>query len=184
MIEPQLAPWDVSQYIESVQDTYIAETSLPRGRDLVIAILGEVAELSVELRKGIYNCEQRNTKEPRLLTKVVDETNIVAFHNNTSGNKQTPRNSLGIQLDALQEGHLLFLLSSRTCMFDNRNMCLALTVKANRGIGRRDLLFVVCHGEQACTVNQSMQPGERGKHGAPGLLTWGKLEKMCVGLMD
>jgi hypothetical protein len=50
--------------LTAVQDTYVAQTSLPRGRDLVIAILGEMAILSVELREGIYNCEQQNINQP------------------------------------------------------------------------------------------------------------------------
>lgn len=59
------------------------------------------------------------------LTEVVDKDNIESFHDNASRDENTPRDSLGIQLDALHEGHLLFLLGRRARMVDNIRMSLA-----------------------------------------------------------
>lgn len=44
------------------------------------------------------------------LTEVVYQTDIVPFHNDACGNEQAPADGLGIQLDALEQRHLVLLL--------------------------------------------------------------------------
>lgn len=87
-----------------LEETHIAQTSLPRHRNLVGAIVELGAILAVELTEGI---------------KVVDETDVVALHNNARGDHDAEHDGLGIQLDALQQGHLLLLGRGGTRVVDN-----------------------------------------------------------------
>lgn len=63
-----------------------------------------------------------NFKKNALRTEIVDETDVVALHNNASRNKNTPCNSLGIQPKTLQQGHVAFLLGGRTGIVNDRRV--------------------------------------------------------------
>lgn len=58
-------------------------------------------------------------------TKVIDERDVISLHYNTCGDEDTPENGLGIELDALAEGHGTLLVGSRTGMLDDVDMRLA-----------------------------------------------------------
>lgn len=55
-------------------------------------------------------------KEP---TKVVDKANVISFHYDARGNEHTPRDSLGIQLDTLEQGHALLPLRCQLGALDD-----------------------------------------------------------------
>lgn len=71
---------------------------------LICSIRRHLAVFSVELRESV---------------EVVDKTDIVAFHDNAGGDKDTPGNGLGIELDALEQGHLLLLVRGRFGILDD-----------------------------------------------------------------
>lgn len=52
-------------------------------------------------------------------TEVVDEADVIAFHDNTRRNQGAPANGLGIQSDTLEESHGPLLLGRRLCMLDD-----------------------------------------------------------------
>jgi hypothetical protein len=54
-----------------------------------------------------------------ILTEVTQQANIIALHTDTSTNQYTPRHRFGIELDALEEGHLVFLLCSALGIVDD-----------------------------------------------------------------
>lgn len=45
------------------------------------------------------------------LTEIAQKTHIVAFHTDTHADQHTPCHSLGVQSDALEQGHLPLFLS-------------------------------------------------------------------------
>lgn len=102
-------------------------------------------------------------------TKIVDKTNVITLHHNTSRDEDAPKDSLGVELDALAEGHLALLVSGGTGMLDDVTVRLAGVravepgrlipgqVNSGRSIGRRlwrrglgrgwrHLVLVVGHG--------------------------------------
>lgn len=72
-------------------------------------------------------------KETRRHTKIVDKTNVIALHCYTSGDKDTPEDGLGVELDALTEGHLALLVSGGTGMLDDVTVRLAGIGAVERG---------------------------------------------------
>ena len=51
-------------------------------------------------------------------TKVVDQANVVALHDDAGRDENTPQDGLGVQADALHEGHALLLVRGRLCIVD------------------------------------------------------------------
>lgn len=66
-------------------------------------------------------------------TKIVDKTNVITLHCDTGGDKDTPEDGLGIELDALTKGHLALLVSGGTGMLDNVTVRLAGVGAVERG---------------------------------------------------
>lgn len=66
-------------------------------------------------------------------TKIVDETNVITLHCDTGGDKDTPEDGLGVELDALTKGHLALLVSGGTSMLDDVTVCLAGIGAVKRG---------------------------------------------------
>lgn len=59
------------------------------------------------------------------LTEIVDQADIEAFHDNAGRDEKTPGDSLGVQLDALHERHVMLLFSSIASMLDDGSVGLA-----------------------------------------------------------
>jgi len=51
--------------------------------------------------------------------EVTQKTYVIAFHRNTGANEQTPRDSFGIELDALQQGHLVLAVGGFLSVADD-----------------------------------------------------------------
>lgn len=71
---------------------------------LICPIRRQLAIFPVELRESV---------------EVVDETDIVAFHDNAGGDQDTPSDGLGVELDTLEQGHLLLLIRGRFGILDD-----------------------------------------------------------------
>lgn len=79
---------------------------------------------------GIPDCVREQIdcqvdKEIERHTKIVDKTNVITLHCDTSRDKDTPEDGLGVELDALTEGHLTLLVSGGTSMLDDVTVRLA-----------------------------------------------------------
>lgn len=66
-------------------------------------------------------------------TKIVDKTNVITLHCDTSGDKDTPEDGLGVKLDALTKGHVALLVSGGTGMLDDVTVRLAGIGAVKRG---------------------------------------------------
>ena len=79
------------------------EDTYPRGH-LVGAVRHAFAVLAVEGREGV---------------EVGDEADVVALHGDAGRDDDTPHDGLGVELDALQQGHLLLLVGGRPGVLDD-----------------------------------------------------------------
>ena len=85
-------------------DDAVRQSSLPRRRDLPSAVRKLLAVLALELRES---------------EEVVEQAHVVAFHDDTSADQDRPTNGLGVELDALPQGHLVLLLRRKTRIIDD-----------------------------------------------------------------
>lgn len=109
----------------------IAETCLPACRYLVCSIGQQHTVLLVELGVSVEGTE---------------ETDVVTFHRNAGRDEDTPEDSLGVQLDALQESHTVLLLGSDLGVCNGRVHGLGvIEVILFRKVQRFATNF--CHGE-------------------------------------
>lgn len=51
--------------------------------------------------------------------EIVDQTDIVALHGDAGGDQHAPRSGLGVELQALPEGHPLLLDGRGLCIVDD-----------------------------------------------------------------
>ena len=51
--------------------------------------------------------------------KIIDKCNVVPLHNDTCGDEGAPCDRFGVELDTLQEGHVMLLVCSRLGKLDN-----------------------------------------------------------------
>lgn len=82
----------------------VAETRLPRRRNFPVAVGQLLAVLALELRKA---------------EEVVQQADIVAFHDDASTDQDRPANRLGVQLNALPQRHVVLLLGRETGIIDD-----------------------------------------------------------------
>jgi len=95
----------------------VAETCLPACRYLICSIGQQYTIFLVELGVGVEGSKK---------------TDVVTFHGNTGRDQDTPEDGLGIQLDTLQEGHVVLLLSGKFGICDGQVV----------GFGLGDLILV------------------------------------------
>jgi len=109
----------------------VAETCLPACGYLVCSIGQHDTIFLIELGVGV-----EGTKK----------TDVVTFHSDTGRDEDTPEDGLGIQLDALQEGHVVFLLSGKFGICDGQVVGLGMGELILLGEGER-FLSNFRHGE-------------------------------------
>ncbi|KAJ8108978.1 hypothetical protein OPT61_g7795 [Boeremia exigua] len=121
----------------------ITQPGLPRRRNLPRPVRQLLAVLLLELRK------------PK---EVVQQTHVVALHDNARADQHRPANRLGVQLDALPQRHLVLFLSRLARVVDDlvrgalavRLVVFVQRLRAARGLDVR-------HG--AVTAKESGEPG-------------------------
>lgn len=69
---------------------------------------------------GIYGPRSSSAKsEKSCLTKVTQKTHIIALHANTGRYQETPCHSLGIEPNALEQGHVVLLGGGPLCILND-----------------------------------------------------------------
>lgn len=118
-----------------------------------------------------------------ILTKVVDQYNVKALHDDAGRDQNTPCDSLGIQLDALHEGHVLLLVCSRARMVDHIRMCLAWIGFMSLWDSSRDLFVRHIRVRPRPVDCECKEEKEREKvdAGKRFLRIWGKMENFKGG---
>jgi hypothetical protein len=102
----------------------VAQASLPSRRYFVSAVRKHLAVLAFELGKA---------------KEIVEQTDVVPFHNDTSTDQNGPSNSFWVELDALKKGHIMLFLSSKARIVDDTirgTLVVAIMVKFDRRSGR------------------------------------------------
>lgn len=115
--------------------TYVTQGGLPLCGDFigVLWVASWLTIFAIELGKSVLmernllvGERARQVGDSSLgeekLTKVINQADIVAFHDNAGRDEHAPCDGLGIQLEALHQSHAALLVGSRTRAFNDGGM--------------------------------------------------------------
>lgn len=157
---------------------HVAEARLPRGGDLPVTVGEHFTIFAVELRKGVFRgpsalwrlgpCRTDNKNATgsgvEKHTEIVDQAHVVALHDDARRDEHTPHDGLGVEADALQQGHALLLVRGRLCIVDE----LVLGLETRQVV----VAMVVVGGRRRCRCRRGDVAGVCGRHGSsPARLT-------------